>query len=215
MLKMLLLAGVSICCCHLIAAQKEWKLQKDRNGVRVYYREAADSPIKELKIVTQAKSSLSAALAVLQDVHQLPKWVYRCSQARMLRNVSPTAYEYANITDFPWPLYDREFVMRCTTWQDPHTLTVYSRSSAIPDAIPHDSRYLRVRKTESWWTFRPLHQGIIEVEYYLKSDPGGNIPTFLINAALDSGPLYSLEKFKKLVQQPAYAKAKIDYIREK
>jgi hypothetical protein len=211
--------SILICCllaiCQPITAQKEWKLQKDRHGVKIYYREAADSPIKELKIVTQAKSTLSAALAVLQDVPNLSKWVYRCSEAKMIKVVSPSVYHYSNITDFPWPMYDREFVMRCTTWQEPTTLIVHSGSTAIPDAIPADSRYLRVRKTESWWTFKPLGNGMIEIEYYLKSDPGGNIPSFLINAALDSGPLYSLEKFKKLVQQPAYAKARLSYIKEK
>lgn len=204
-----------IACCCPLTAQKDWQLQKDRNGVKVYYREPADSPIKELKIVTQVKCSLSSALAVLQDVPNLSKWVYRCTQAKLLKVVSPTVYHYSNITDFPWPMYDREFIMRCTTWQDPATLIVYSKSSAMPDALPADSRYMRVRKTESSWTFKPLGNGMVELEYYLKSDPGGNIPTFLINAALDSGPLYSLEKFKKLVQQEPYAKARMAYIREK
>lgn len=47
--------------CQTITSQPSWTFKKEKNGIKVYYREPADSRIKELKVTLQVKGSLGAA----------------------------------------------------------------------------------------------------------------------------------------------------------
>lgn len=195
-------------------AQSDWEFRKEKDSIRVYTRDAEDTNVKELKIITWVRSSLAGALKVVNDIPNFPSWVYKCEEGRMLEEGDSGDFYYYNRSDFPWPFADRDFVMRCTTYQDTSTLVLYTRSSAAPDRLPENNKTIRVAMTQSNWTFQPLPGGYIEVEYYLKSDPGGKIPAWLINMALDVGPLYSLKKYRTMVEREEFRDMRSDWIRE-
>lgn len=197
-----------------VEGQAPWKLRKEKDGVQVYFRQAEDSNIKELKIVARIEGSLGAAVAFIGDIDNFPNWMDHCRETRYIEKRSLADYTYYNLTDFPWPLSDREFVMRCTTWQDPVSLAVHFHSVADPEAIPAAKGYVRVKHTVSQWKIEPDAPGFIRLEYYLKADPGGAIPAWMINMALDSGPLKALYALRDAVRSEPYSKRKPTFIRE-
>ena len=69
--------------CNLLVAQKDWQLKKNTNGIKVYYRAAANSDINELKIVTTMDVSIDAAEALLTDAKQHPNWIYSCTETQI------------------------------------------------------------------------------------------------------------------------------------
>src|SRR6476646_5679879 len=42
----------------------DWKLKKNENGIEVYTRYAENSPLKEVRVITEVQSSLSAIIAL-------------------------------------------------------------------------------------------------------------------------------------------------------
>lgn len=200
--------------CWSLQAQTEWKLRKETDGIEVYFRQAEDSNIKELKITTRTRGTLGAAVAFISDIDNFPNWMDHCRETYVLEQRSPTDYTYYNLADFPWPLSDREFLMRCTTYQDPVSLAVHFHSVADPGALPPAKGYVRVQKTVSQWKIEPDGAGYIRLEYYLKADPGGAIPAWMINAALDKGPIKAMHALCKAVQNESYAARKLAYVKE-
>lgn len=197
-----------------VKGQSEWKLRKEKDGIQVYFREAAGTNLKELKILTRFEAPLSAVVALLSDVEHFPSWMDHCRDVRKLKVNSPTDYVYYNLANFPWPLSDREFVMHCRGYQNPNTLAFTFHSEAVPDFIPSDKRYVRVQETISQWRLTPGPDGALQVEYYLKADPGGAIPAWMVNMALDSGPVKAIKNLQALLQTEEYQTLRLAYVQE-
>lgn len=197
-----------------VAAQSEWDLFKEEDGIKVFFREASDSNIKEVLIRTRFQAPLPSMVTLINDVKNYHTWMDHCKEVKKLASYSPTDYVYYNLASFPWPLNDREYVMKTQMTQDPESLTIYFKSSAVPDFIPRNKAYIRVPETLSEWTMRPLPNGFLELEYYLKSDPGGSIPAWLVNMALKTKPFKTMQKLRELAQSEAYRHTQLSYVRE-
>jgi len=206
--------GCLVIPCELITAQSDWTFKKEANRIKVYYRESADSRIKELKATLQVKGSLGAATHFITNAEQFPDWVFQCREGKVLKKITQSDLIYYNLANFPWPLSDREFILRCTTYQEPETLVVHSLASSASGFLPENKQYVRVQLVESNFKLTPMDDGMIAVEYYLKSNPGGFIPAWAVNWALDLGPVKSLTKFRELVQSEIYRGFELPFIRE-
>ncbi len=195
-----------------INAQSNWELRKNNNDIQVYYRDAVGSNIKELKIKTTIDAPLSTIMALLYDVALYPKWVYSCSEATLQEQVSDAELYYHSVMDFPWPLWDRDFIAHGTIYQNPETGKITTHSVAEPSYTPEQKGIVRIKEMKIRWELTPQQDGSVLVEYYLKSDPGGNIPAWAINLALDRGPVQSIMGLKNMVTQDKYQLAKLSFI---
>jgi len=199
---------------NFLPAQENWELKKDKNGIKVYYRDSQSSDIKELKITTRIKSRISAAVSVVNDIPEMPNWVFRCEEAEVLEGNTNSAFVFVNRTSMPFPFTDRELIFSCRTYQEENSLITHSECKAYPDYLPESEDYVRIQNALSTWKFSPKEDGWIEAEYFLALDPAGSIPAWLVNWGLDYGPLKTIDKFKAMVKEEKYASQKLTYIRE-
>lgn len=191
-----------------------WELKKDKKGIKVYVRDSPDSPIKQLKMKFTVEASMSAIVLLLQDVAAIPAWVYRCPEAYHLKKINNSEEIYYNRMDFPWPLDDRDLIVKNILVQDPVTKVIRSESFNEPTYIPEKDGLVRIPKLHLWWEFTPRGNGIVDVEYFLSSDPGGMIPAWMINMAIDQGPSQTIKEFRKILKEPKYRDARLDFISE-
>jgi len=190
-----------------------WKFKKEKRGIKVYIRDAEDSKIKELKITLEVNASLSSVLSAVNDVQSYPNWVYRNISSEVLVKDGLHVVYYGK-TDFPWPMDDRDYIMDSRVWQDENGVA-YSKSNAIwgTDYKAIEKKVVRVPQMISDWTFTPKGNGVVNIEYYLKSDPGGLLPPWLINMAIDQGPIQTMEAFREIVNSPKYKDAKLAWLK--
>lgn len=195
-----------------LSAQSDWELKKDKNDIQVYYRDAADSYVKELKIKTIIDAPLSTIMALLYDVELYPEWVYSCSTANLEKQVTDSEVYYYSVMDFPWPLWDRDFIAHGKIHQDPVTGKITTSSVAKPAFLPEKKGIVRIKEMNIRWELTPQKDGTVLVEYYLKSHPGGNLPAWAINMALDKGPVQSITGLKRMINEDKYQLAKMNFI---
>ena len=191
-----------------------WELKKNKNGIEVYVRDNSDSPIKELKMKFNVEASMSAIVELLLDVPAIPDWVYKCPEAYTIKKINDQVEVYYNLVDFPWPLSDRDLIVKNTLTQDSLTKMVRSESFVSEGHLPEKEGIVRIKKTHLWWEFTPKSNGLVEVEYFLSSDPGGLIPAWLINLAIDQGPIQTINAFRKTLKKPKYRNAQVHFISE-
>lgn len=197
---------------HLSAQNHSWKFRNDRNGIQVFTRKDSTSDILEIKFRTEVKASLDAVVAMACDIPNLKNWAYRLKETYQLKEVSETEGYLYMYSDFPFPFSDRDMIVHYTMQQDPQTKQVTSIAKSVYNAIPEKDGVVRIKIIESKWIYTPLPNGMVRLEYQLKSDPGGSIPKWLINLAADDGPLKSMANLKEVL--PKYENVKVGFLKD-
>ena len=193
--------------------EQDWALKKSEDGILVYFRKSVDSKINELKIETTVDASIVSVVALMRDVPAYPDWVMNCKMAEKIEACPENTNCYYSQVDFPWPLSDRDFFARNQLKQDPQTMVVVSKLTADPDFLPEQKGFVRIPKMEITWILTPIAPDQVKIDYHLISDPGGKLPSWLINLAIDKGPVTSIKRFKEMVQRKQYQEAVVPNIR--
>ncbi|MFI5135381.1 MAG: START domain-containing protein [Chitinophagales bacterium] len=192
----------------------DWQLRKDEKGIKVYSRHVDGHDIDQLKVVSVMHGSLSSIAAVIMDVNHYPDWIYSCKEGKLLKQVSPTEqYQYQRI-GAPYPFSDRDAAIHFTISQDPTTKVISTRSVAVPDYVPENKDLVRLPVFDASYELTPLLNGDVQVVYMLQIDPGGYIPSWLVNATIISGPFESTVKMQKQIEKTEYQNRKLPFIQE-
>ncbi|NNM52905.1 MAG: hypothetical protein HKM02_11905 [Pseudomonadales bacterium] len=207
-------------CAGFLAAEgvhaSDWKLARDRHGVQVWKAEVADSPVEAFKARTVVHSSLSGLLALFYDVQDAPRWIDRCSRVQALqRNDAQHEYTLLMETNMPWPVTDRDAVMKGHWRQDPVTLTLHLRAGDADSAIfPPRPAFVRTRELRSNWTFKPLGHGDVEVTTEGHVNPEGHLPAWVINIVLEESPYNTMRNLQTIIEEPQFQKAHMPGVTE-
>lgn len=191
-----------------------WKLKKETEYIKVYYRESENSRVNELKLTTTVRSSLSALVSMLRDVPNYPNWIYKCTVATPLGSASAAQGRYYTELDFPWPLQNRDMIAFSSLRQDPKTKVVTIQVEGKPRFMEEKRGIVRIETLSLEWVLTPLPGGKVRIDYQLLSDPGGMLPAWLINLALDQGPTQTIRGLREQVKRKKYQRAKLSYISE-
>ena len=195
-----------------VKGQTQWTLKTDEDGIQLYTKSVPGSSYKSLKTVCTLQTSLSSVAAVLLDVQQTKEWVYGTSTSSMLKQELPSAvYFYAEM-GMPWPVTNRDFIVKISIMQDPVSKVITVLAENYPDYLPEKKALVRIRNSSGKWLIEPLPNGRVRVEYQLYVDPGGVVPASLVNMFLGKGPLESFKSLKKRVAMKQYANARLSFI---
>ncbi|GAC1427196.1 MAG: hypothetical protein NVSMB7_04000 [Chitinophagaceae bacterium] len=118
------------------AAQADWELKVDKEGIKVYTKKMDDSPLKAVKTVCTINTSLSALTAVLLDIGNSINWVYATKKITLLKQVSRAELFYYSEVEIPWPASNRDFIVLLTVAQDERTKIVTVAGLNRPNYLP-------------------------------------------------------------------------------
>jgi hypothetical protein len=180
----------------ILAQEAEWTLRYDKDDIQVHHRKSEFSSINELKLVTTVPTSMPVLLQFLSDVDHFPIWVYRCVEAREVERMSRAEGVYYSRMDFPWPLRDRDFFARSRARVEQGGKVVIIEVEGEPDYEAERHQVVRIPMLKVTWTLTELAPEKIRVEYYLHTDPGGNLPNWMINMAIDKGPSETMQNIR-------------------
>ncbi len=189
-----------------------WEYKKETDGVKVWTRTPDNSDFKEVLVKTSYTSRLSTLVAVGMDISSYVRWVYSTGEAKVLEEVSDTEVIYYSISEIPWPFEDRDVVLRSRVEQNPDTKVVNIYSEQVTNYMDPKEGVVRVPELIAEWILTPQEDGTIEAVYYIKTDPGGAVPAWLMNLFVDRGPVESFGGLRKLSKEEPYKSIKLDYI---
>ena len=195
-----------------LSAQNEWKLKTDKDGVQVYMRGEESSSYKTVKTVCTLKTSLSSVAAILLDVTRTPEWVYGTKACKLLKQESPTTLYYYAEMGMPWPVSNRDFIIRIAMSQHPQTQVITVTATNLPTYIPPQDGIVRIQRSSGLWTISPLPNGQVRVEYVLQVDPGGSLPASIVNMFSYNGPFQSFKNLFAQVKKDPYPSAHLPFI---
>jgi hypothetical protein len=195
-----------------VLGQCEWKLSTEKDGIKIYTCQVPDSKVKAVKVECEIEASASQLVALIMDVNTSTDWVYHTRSCTKIKQVSPSELYYYSEVSLPWPAEDRDFVAHLTVTQNPDTKAIVIDGPAVPGLVPAKKGVVRIDHSSGKWTITPCGSDHIKVEYTLHVEPGGSLPSWMVNMFATQGPLQIFEKLKLELQRPAYKNAVMPFI---
>jgi len=190
--------------CAVYGQPGSWKLKKTADDVEVYFRKAENSPINEIKISTLLDGTVKTLLEIMRNVQGYEQWVYKCVSAELIARPSSAEAVYYAVMDFPWPLSDRDFVAASKIIHDTDGRVLIT-VNGVPGRVPEKPERVRIPLLDYRWEFTPIDKNTIRLNYYLRSDPGGELPAWLINLVIDQGPTQTVKNLRLLMEKKTEA----------
>lgn len=195
-------------------SQEEWQLQRNRNNISVYSRPSGENGIMKMRAITTLNVPLSNIVAILKDVDYYPQWVYRCSEAEIINQISETEFYYYQVTTVPWPIQNRDMVIHMKLSQNEKSGEVTVELKGKPDYIKEKEGLVRVKIFEGKWFVKPLEGGGVMVTHDILVVPNGSIPTWMVNQAAIEGPFGTLEEMANRVNEARFANRSFPFLKD-
>lgn len=212
MYKVFLILLVSLVCRTSMYGQADWKLATEAQGIQVFTRSATGSNIKYLKLECFLDATIDQVVALLLDIPATAKWIPQTKTCSLLRKVSATDLFYYTEIQFPWPLYNRDFVTHLQLYQHPGTKVVTVDVPVISGELSPKEGIVRISNAKGQWVLSPQSNRRIKLAYSLFVDPGGFLPAILVNYFATQASVEIIKKMRELIQLPPYRNAALAFI---
>lgn len=182
----------------IAVAQQNCTLKKDAENIKVYSCETQDSDFKSVRAEFELNASIEEYRAIVLDVDHYKEWHYRTVNPRLLNIVSASELIYYTQVSAPWPVNNRDLILRLSLAQDSITKVLTVTLESIPDYLPEVEDVVRIPESYSVMTLTPVEESRLKVDYRIQVDPGGQIPPWLANMVSTQAPY---QTFKNLMER--------------
>lgn len=180
-------------------SETAWELSAQQHGIDVYTRPVAGSGIKEFKGVAEIDASTTSILALLRDSDRFKTWFPNTPESKLLKRDGDVSYQYS-VMATPWPISDRDNVLRSVTQVDREADVVRITVSAAPDEYPPQADRVRVRKANGSWLLKAVNASKTLVTFQMHLEPGGGIPQWMINVRVVETPLEAIANMRQALK---------------
>jgi hypothetical protein len=176
-----------------------WILSNDKEDVKVYTRIKDGSSIKEFRAVTTFSCTKEELEKELKNLTAMSTWSDMVNQVQVLKQISQDEAIYKVSFDLPPIVKDRYTTMRATIKR---TLNGHIEVQSFYYEFPHqkEPNKIFVKNIESKWLITGS-DGNLQVQYEAYMDPGGSLPSWLINYSITDGPIKTLSSLRKKLQK--------------
>ena len=189
-----------LCILPLSALGNEWKVEKREAGIEVSVQEVPNRGLPIFRGIGLVQAPIEDVLPVLSDTPRRVEWVHACTASKILAQVTPHSRIVYNRTASPWPVSDRDMVVRTEVKIDPKGKEVWIPFKEAPEfGHPEQDGVVRVPRIRGHYRIRAVSETQTEVTYQVDADPGGMLPQWLARMASVDLPLKTLMGLRRQV----------------
>lgn len=179
-----------------LASAEDWTLAAEEGGIRVWTKQEGSRPIKSYRSETIVETPIERIAEILLDFDHYAAWARAVSESRTIGHPSRGEVLGYIRTDLPFPIADRDAVQQATLRRESDG-RVRIELRSVPDAIPAVSSVVRMVDADAVIELEPLPDGRTRIRQSGYSDPGGSVPSFIINFFIVDGPLQMIQDLRK------------------
>ena len=189
-----------------INKDSDWKLSAREKDVAIYSRLRPGSPLKEFKAIGTIDSPNCAVCAVIDDFQNYPKFMPYMTECQLIRRDGDSIVGYQRLS--PKICADRDYTLRVwkKSWPTADGLVFMSHWSPANELGPPEKKgVVRVKTCEGKWLLEPDSNTRTRATYFIYTDTGGFIPSFIANRVSLTGITKLFAAIRKQVKDPKYA----------
>jgi ribosome-associated toxin RatA of RatAB toxin-antitoxin module len=185
------------------ARQGNWEFRVEHKNIRIYSSKMSNSSVLGFKGEIEFPVSVKKLISLFYDTNNYRRWVHQLAAMEVLERNEDLEYVIRQVINTPWPLPQREMIVK-TGIQGAGDNSIAVTMKGLPDYLPVNPRYHRVRKTDGVWIFTPAEHGRVRITFVMHVNPGNDVPSPVSNTAMFEVPFYSLQNLRNLAQDPSY-----------
>jgi hypothetical protein len=191
----ILLSATVLTVTLVTPAYAERRVVRVEDGITVEEEVDASRSLPILTGTVMMSASAAQIAAWVGAVHTYTDWQHNCEEARVLPQSDGSRLTYNRIGS-PWPVSDRDVVLRSTrTNATDGSIHIEFRSTEDGNlAVP--SGVVRMPRLFGSYELTPVEGGT-QVVYTVDSDPGGSLPAWLVRQASKDLPYMTLKSLQK------------------
>ena len=186
-----------------VSAQEDWKLQKDKDGIKVYSAKVPDSKIRAIKVVANYEATPEEIANIVMDINSSQEWVSHLKSTYLVKRVSQNELYYYAEVNLPWPASNRDFVAHLTRSENVQTGAITIDGPAVAGLMDEKKGIVRINNSVGKWIITPLDNNHVKVEYALHVDPAGSLPSWLVNMFSGETPMQIFENLRQELKRNA------------
>lgn len=165
----------------LAADDAGWSLVDDSERLKLYNREVTGSKIKEVKAVAKVTGTTKEALAIMFDRLSHPKVFKYIVHSEVLKKDAVCDWSY-NVIDAPMAS-DRDYLVKSCEVKNADGSVSVTWEPFTDAGYPEKDGKVRVVVNRGYWKFTQKPGDELEIEYYIYTDPAGDLPLWVKNLA--------------------------------
>ena len=182
-------------------ADSPWTVVDDDDGVEVSVQDRGEGKLPVFRGKGMIHAPLLEIVAVLHDPGRRPEWLPLCMEARLLREVNPLEYILYERVDAPWPVNDRDIVLRSQVKLNPTDQSVRIVFESDPSfRVPPHKGVTRMQFLKGFFLLRSQGEEKTHVTYQLDAHPGGSLPDWMVEFASEDTPRENIVALREQVQ---------------
>ncbi len=183
-------------------SQTDWKLSKSEDNIQLWIKNVDGSDLKQFKLQTTFKKELKYVYRLMRDVENMHLWYDKVQSVKLLKKISDNEAIYMLGYDLPFPFEDRVSTVKGRINFDEKTGTIFVNTEYFPSEIPADKKNMAlITKIKSSWEISEGKKGEVFITHTGYMDPGGNVPKWLVNEGLSTGPLKTIKSMKRILDK--------------
>ena len=141
-----------------------WALQTEVDNIRIYTMDQPGSGFQAFKAEALMDVSLEQLMAVMANPESCEEWVHNCVESYAFGNGDfHDRYAYS-VNDMPWPVTDRDYVLRIRTEGNADTREIIMHLNAMPDMRAEFDSRVRVDRSATLYRF-------VDAELFSRKQP--------------------------------------------
>lgn len=162
-----------------VYAEGDWKLRKDKDGIKVYTQQREKGHIYKYKVVTFLDASSEKVFDQVVDFRENLQYMELVDSLSFLEHIKDQRYINYMRFHMPWPVTNREMVMEMRVTKNKGM--IYLNSNDLPDYLPWNDGLVRIHDFHEEWIIQEVQKGRTRIEVQGWVDPGGSIPSWVVN----------------------------------
>src|SRR5262245_47647927 len=189
-----------------ISADDYWKLCAREKDISIYSRLRPGSALKEFKAVGTIDAPTSSVWAVIDDFQNYPKFMPYMTECRLIKRDGDSMVGYQRLS--PKVCADRDYTLRVwkKSWSSTDGSVFTSHWSPANELGPPEKKgVVRIKLCEGKWLLEPDGANKTRATYFIYTDTGGFIPSFIANHISLTGITKLFAAVRNQVKDPKYA----------
>jgi hypothetical protein len=180
--------------------EDDWNLIENTEKMKIYTRLPEGSKYKEVKMELIVEAEPLEILRFISIADKFTDWVYSCTESYVVTHKDFQDAYYIRF-DMVWPIMDRDLVQSSNTRIDPSTGIIDIHTRAVEGYVPKIDNVVRIKENNIYWKLIPQGPGKTHIDYHVINNPGGKVPSWLMNMVATFGPKNSMSKMIECVEK--------------
>jgi len=178
-------------------SSRDWEHVAENDGITIWKREVPGVEVPSFRGEVVIDADIDAVGNAIQDWQHHAQWMHRCAESKQLERLGESESLLYNRTDSPWPVSDRDVVLRTKRQVSPDGSDILlSFQNVETDLKPAVHGVVRMPKLSGFYKLTRLRPAKTQVVYQVEANLGGSLPPWMVKRVVEDMPYETLARLR-------------------